>query len=81
MCIGQEVVRNYAWFGRSVLPGMYNLTDAIGKYLFGDVGVPHYEIYRLVWVLYVGHLVVIGQEWYLEKFPEDLFVRRRSRHH
>ena len=74
VCIEQEVIRNYEWYGSPVLPGMYNSTDAEGKYLFRDDDVPHNGSYRLVSVLCIMHVVVIDHECGLEEFPGDLSV-------
>ena len=40
VCIEQDAICNYEWHGPSFLPGVYDATDTVGKYLFRDDGVP-----------------------------------------
>ena len=48
VCIKQEAIRNYEWYGSPSLPGVYDSTDAEGEYPFRDDDVPHHGLYRTV---------------------------------
>ena len=74
VCIKQEAIRNYEWYGSPLLPGVYDSTDAEGEYPFRDDDVPHHGSYRTVQVVYIRPMVVINHEYGQEKFPGDLSV-------
>ena len=49
--IKDEAIRNYEWYGPSMLPSVYNVANAEREYLFRDDGVLYYVSHVSVRIL------------------------------
>jgi len=75
--IKSETIRNYEWYGSSLLPSVCDVADAEREYLFGNDGVLYYVLHESMRVLGIGYEIIIDYEYVhdvCEGGLKDVFV-------
>ena len=61
--IKSETIRNYEWYGSSLLPSVCDVADTEWEYLFGNDGVLYYVLHESVRVSGIGYEIIIDDEY------------------